>query len=141
QGVVIIQLAGHVGNDVHQARLIDAEDVTVGSGRVNERADDGVEDGFDPQGLLGRQYLMHHRMEKRCVHKADADVANELFDAAGAKVDLNAQRLQHVGAARKAGDRAASVLGNGNAGSSRHDGNGRRNVKGAQAATGSARVD
>ena len=84
----------------------------LGVGRVDQRADDGVEDSLDPQGHFGREHLVHHRVEIWGVQEADANHLDQLFHLLRAEVDCHPQFLQHVGAAGSRRERPAAMLGN-----------------------------
>lgn len=111
-----------------------------GEGRVDERPNDGVEDGLDPQLRLRGQHLAHDWMEEGGVDKGDADVLNEPLRLLGCEVDVDTQGFQYVGTAGEAGDRAAAVLGHRNPRGSRHQGGGSRNIEGRQTSAGTAGV-
>ena len=111
-----------------------------GKGGVNEGADDGVEDGLDTQLRLRGQHLAHDRVAEGGVDAGDADFLDQPLRLPGGEVDVDAQSLQHVGAAGEAGNGAASVLGHRDACGGGHQGGGSGDVEGGKAAAGAAGV-
>ena len=114
-------------------------DVTLAG--IGERAEH-VEDGADadlparPDGVLHGQ--VHHGREE----KADADLLDAFFRAVRGHLDVDAQRLEHVGAAALARDRPVAVLGHGHARAGDDEGGGRGDVERMRhVAAGAAGVD
>jgi hypothetical protein len=77
--------------------------------RVGQRPED-VEDGLDAQFLAHRCHVLHGRMVVRREHEADAALFDGARNLLRVEVDVDAQRLQHVGAARLARHAAPAVL-------------------------------
>ena len=75
------QRAQHLGQDLRQGRVVHADDLVRGAGRVGQRSEH-VEDGALAQLAAGADRMFHGRVELRRKQEADAD----LLDARGPPV-------------------------------------------------------
>jgi hypothetical protein len=117
QAVAAIDDQRMLGAQALQGTHLDADQVFVehahqdiGRGcRVGERAQD-VEDGAHAQFLAHGGHVLHGRMMVGRKHEADAHIAYAIGDLRGVEVDVDAQRLHGIGAARLAADAAPAML-------------------------------
>ena len=103
------ELGQHVGDHGHELRRVDADDLGARAGRVRQRAEH-VEDGARRELVPDRPGVLHRGMVRRREHEAEAELVDRLRDPLGGEVELEAERLEHVGAAGQRGDRAVAVL-------------------------------
>ena len=81
-------------------------------------------------------------MVGRSEEEAEAELVDGALDALRGLLEVEAERFEDVGRARRGGDRAVSVLGHARAGGRRHESRGSRDVEGARAvAAGPGGVD
>ncbi len=130
------------GHRLDPALGIDPEHVAAGAGGVRLRAEE-VEHGARAKLRPARTDMLHGRVMGRREHEADAGFLDAARDHFGAEVDLDAERLQHVGRAGFAAQGTVAVLGDGNAGGCGDNRRGGRDVEGfgAVAAPGADDVD
>jgi hypothetical protein len=88
---------------------------------------------LDAQLLAHRRHVLHGRMVVGREHEADAALLDAARDLLGRQVDVDAQRLQHVGAARLARHAAPAVLAHLGARCGRHEHRAGRDVEGVRA--------
>ncbi len=128
KSMLCAKLAKRLGQRPGQGGVIDAHDLGGHLCRVRERPED-VEDSANadlpprPDGVLHGQ--VHHGREQ----KADAYVLDTFLGAMRGYFDVHTQRLQHVGAAAFARNRAVAVLRHGYSRAGHHECNGSRYVK------------
>lgn len=103
-----------------------------GVGWVGERAEN-VEEGAHPQFAADRCHILHRGMMAGRKHEAQPDRVDAAGNLHGRELDLNAQRLENVGASRARRDTAVAVLGNFRTGGTHHEHRGRGNVEGMRA--------
>ena len=97
--------------NTHQVFVEHAHQNIGGTGRIGQRAQD-VEDGAYAQFLAHRGHILHCRMVIGREHETNAHIADAIGNLRGVQVDIDAQRLHRVGAARLAADAAATMLAN-----------------------------
>ena len=138
--VVEVHLRHHVGHHVDQFRFIDADGMVPGPCRVDERADDREEDRLDAELVFGAEYLEHDRVKIRGVDEADPDVFDQPGRLLRRPVDIDAQSLQNIRAARRRRDGPAAVFGHRYAGRGREDRVCGADIEGCQPASGPAGI-
>jgi hypothetical protein len=124
---------------LHHARL-DADQVGVehphqgvgGTCRVGERAED-VEDRAHAHLAPHRGDVLHRAVVCRRVHEADAGGLDALGDLLRRQVQIDAERLDHVGRTRLRRHPASAVLGHARAGGSGDEDGGGGDVEGVGA--------
>jgi len=82
--------------------------------------------------------MAHGAVIARGKEEGDADGVERLLHDLRLGVDLDAQRLEHIGAAAAAGDGSVAVLGHGDAGAGDDEGRGGGDVEGAAVVTAGA---
>ena len=92
-----------------ERRARHSEQVAAHARRIRERAED-VEHGADPDLAAHRSGVAHRGVVSRREHEPDPRLVHARGDACRAKVDLHAERLEHVGAAALTRRRAVPVL-------------------------------
>ena len=95
--------------DAHQIGMKHAHQDVGCRGRVGQRPQD-VEDGFDAQFAAHRGHGLHRRMVVGGEHEAHADLIDAARDHVRRQIDIDAQALEHVGAAAFARHAAPAVL-------------------------------
>jgi hypothetical protein len=122
-------------------RGVDADELPPRARRVRQRAEQ-VEERAQSQRVAHRRDVAHGRVVPRREEEADAALVDAGCDALRRKLDLDAQRGKHVGAAAARGDGAVAVLGHPRARRRGDEGGGGGDVEGVrQVAAGAAGVD
>ena len=141
EGVAGPQRRQHAAQHRHPARLVDPHHLVAGAGRVGQRPEQ-VEDGAHPQLAPDAGHRLEGGVEPLREEEADAHLGDGLLHHRRGRVDVDAQRPQHVGRAGARGDGAVAVLGHHHAGAGHHEGGGGRDVEGVpRVAAGAAGVD
>ena len=104
-----------------------ADHLAVDAGRIGQRSQQ-VENGARAELHPRRPDMLHRRVVSGCEHEADACLGDAAADLLGRQVDLDAECHQHVGRARRRGQRAVAMLGDRHAGGGDDEGRGGRNV-------------
>ena len=125
------QATGDLGHDGREPRVVDAEQLPLGTGRVGERAED-VEDRADADLSARRAGVAHRGVQRLREQEADAGLVDAAADVGGVQRDVDPERLEHVRAPRRRGDRAVAVLGDRHAGPRHHERRRGRDVEGVQ---------
>ena len=92
------------------SRREDAEQLRRRAGRVGERPEQ-IEDRAHADLAPRRGDVAHRRMKALREQEADADLVEARGHLLGRQIDADAERLQNVGAADRAGHGAVAVLG------------------------------
>ncbi len=119
---------------LHPLARKSADHLALDAGRVRQRpkqVEDGAGAEFDPR----RADVLHGRVMRGCEHETDAGVADASAHLLGVEIDLDAERLQHVGGSRFRRQRAVAVLGDWHAGAGNHEGRASRDVVGTRGVT------
>ncbi|OPZ68818.1 MAG: hypothetical protein BWY83_02190 [bacterium ADurb.Bin478] len=119
------------GNPGHQRRIADPHHLGVCSGGIGQRAED-IKCGLKVQRFSYGLHMSHRRMKFRGEHKSDMGLMNALGDLLRARLDVNAQRCQHVGRTAAAGNAPIAVFGYIHARSGGNNRRGRGDIKGLQ---------
>ena len=119
----------------------DAEQDVGRTGRIGQRPQD-VEEGAHAELPAHRRDVLHRGVVIRCEHEADAGPGDAVGDLSGIERQADAERLDHVGAARLAADAAPAMLADPGAGGGDHEHRAGRDVEGVGAvAAGADDVD
>src|SRR6185437_8796020 len=110
QHVLAAEPLQHAHLDADQIRMEHAEQLIRRTGRIGQRPQD-IEYRPDAQFLAHRRGVLHRAVVVGRKHETDAGLADAGGNLRGAKHDVGAERLQHVGAARSRRHRPAAVLG------------------------------
>ena len=106
-------------------------------GRVGQRTQD-VEDGAHAQFFADGRNVHHRRVVVRRKHEADADLFNAARNRLRRQIELDAKRLNDIGAARAAADAAPAMLADLGARRRRHKHRTGRNIESVRPVTASA---
>ena len=87
--------------------------------RISQRPQQ-IENGLDAHFTAHRSHVFHGRVVIRREHKTDAGLSQTLSNLDRREVDIDAQRLHHIGAAALAADAAPAVFADPRTGSGRH---------------------
>ena len=121
-----------LGDPLHPAAIEDADHLAADTRRIGERAED-VEDGADAELAARASDVPQRRLERGRVEKHEARRAEAGRERRDGKLEPDAERLEDVGPADRAGDRPVPVLGDGDAGAGDDEARGGRHVQGARA--------
>jgi hypothetical protein len=109
QGPAAPETLQHAHLDADEVGMEYADQVLLRVRRVGERAED-VEYGLDAQLAPHWCRMLHRAMVIGREHESDAGLRNARGNLLGLQREVHAERLQQIGAARFAGDRAVAVL-------------------------------
>ena len=124
------QPAQHARHGFGQVRAEHADRHVFGAGRIGQRAED-VEHGAGGQFAPRTNGVAHGRVVVDGVTETDAGLVDAVRHLLGVDVQPDAQRAQHVCAARLARDGAVAMLGDGHAGAGDDESRGGGDVEGA----------
>src|SRR5690606_22684530 len=97
------------GQHREHARIVHADRLRGGAGRVGERPEE-VEDGGDADLLAGRPGEAQRRVVDRREAEGDARLGGHPGGLLGGQVELDAEVYEHVGGAARGGGGAVAVL-------------------------------
>jgi hypothetical protein len=126
------ELREHLGDRRDELRRVDPDDLGACARGIRERAED-VEDGPSGELAAHRGGVSHRRVVGRSEEEAEAELVDGALDALRGLLEVEAERFEDVGRARRGGDRAVSVLGHARTGCRGHESRGSRDVEGASA--------
>ena len=115
EGPLRAQVFQDVRKHLRKLRIVDADKLGGGAGGIRQGAQH-VEDRPDADFPARSDGVFHGAVQSGREQKADADLLEALLDDFRFYIDVDAQRLQDVGAAATAGDGAVAVLGHGESG-------------------------
>ncbi len=135
------RLLAEAGLPVVPWRTLRDDDLALGPGRVRQWAEQ-IEDRPHPHLAPRTDGMAHGAVVLRCEHETDTEFADAGRDLFGAEIETDTGRLEDVGAARGARDRAVAVLGDMGPGRRSDEGRRRRDVEAPGAvAAGTAGID
>ncbi len=111
------ELDEHLREGRHELGRVDPHDLRARAGRVRQRPED-VEDGPRRELAPDGRRMAHGGVVGRGEQEAEAELVDRALDPLRRELELEAERLEHVGRAGGRRDRAVAVL--------RHPGAGRR---------------
>jgi hypothetical protein len=130
-----------VGDRLDEARRGHPDYLALGAGRISQWPQQ-IENRTETQLLPDRRDVFHRPVVGLGEQEADAGLVQRLALPVEARIDVDAQRRQHVGGAGFGGDRPVAVLGDLQSATRRHEPDGRGDVQRMQAvAAGAADVD
>jgi hypothetical protein len=135
--VLAAELVEDLRQWLHPVAGEDTHHLVGGARRIGERAEQ-VEHGAHAHLAARTDRVAHRPVVHRREHEADADLVDAAGDRLGLQLDHDAGRLEQIGAARAARDRAVAVLGDARVGSGRDEGAGGGDVEGLRRVTAGA---